>query len=53
MQQSTALPTFESELTGFVLLIKSLLTSRRLGAFELDASLPTSVVHCDNMIGIV
>ena len=48
-QQSAALPTFESELTALVLLIKNLLAPRRLGAFVLDASLPTSVAHCDNM----
>jgi hypothetical protein len=48
-QQSTALSTFESELTALVLLVKNLLALRRLGAFVLDASLPTSVVYCDNM----
>ena len=48
-QQSTALSTFESELTALVLLAKNLLALRRLAAFVLDASLPTSVVHCDNM----
>ena len=48
-QQSTALSTSESELTALVLLIKNLLALRHLGAFVLGASLPTSVVHCDNM----
>ena len=48
-QQSTALPTFESKLTALVLLIRNLLALRRLAAFVLGASLPTSVPHCGNM----
>ena len=52
-QQSTALSTFDSELTALVLLIKNLLALRRLGAFVLDASLSTSVVHCNNMSAIM
>ena len=48
-QQPTALSTFESELTALVLLIKNLLALRHPGAHVLDASLPTSMVHCNNM----
>ena len=52
-QQSTALSTFESELTALVLLIRNLLALRRPAAFVLDVSLPTSVAHCDNMSAIM
>ena len=52
-QQSTALSTFESGLTALVLRIRNLLALRHLGAFVLGALLPTSVVHCDNMSGIM
>ena len=40
---------FEPELTALALLAKNLLAMRRLGGFVLGASLPASVVHCDNM----
>ena len=52
-QQSAALSTFESELTALVLLIKNLLALQRPGAFVLDASLSTSVVHRNTMSAIM
>ena len=52
-QKPVALSTFEYELTALVLLIRNLLALRCLGAFLLDASLPTSVIHYDNMSVII
>jgi hypothetical protein len=48
IQQSTALSTFESELYALVLGIRNLLTLRRLAAFIVGATLPESLVFCDN-----
>jgi hypothetical protein len=47
-QQSTALSTFESELYALVLGTRYLLALRRITSFILNATLPTSLVFCDN-----
>ena len=48
IQQSTALSTFESELYALVLGTRYLLALRRITTFIIGATLPTSLVFCDN-----
>ena len=48
IQQSTALSTFESELYALALGTRHLLALRCIASFIIGATLPTSLVFCDN-----
>jgi hypothetical protein len=48
IQKATALSTFEAELYALLAVVRVLLALRRVASFIIGATLPTSVVECDN-----